>query len=289
MTLSGNKKEDCAILYSGGTDSTCAAALMAEVFSGIHLLTFYQKNKKYGCVINDNINSLRNKFTDNIFIHKVIPITRLVRFISYNKYLRYLFKHKWLVLSDCGFTALSWHINTIGYCFKNSINVVADGLTRELMHFPGHMDEVIGIFRDLYREFGIQYINPVREWEIPPDRQFIDRLIVDQHGYFFPDEKTRVITKRTTGQYLYRLGIMPNSYVKGSPLDHSMQYDCYPFVLYNIMVFWIYLNLRPYEYLCQKMKCLFEDKINDIRPLLKEYVMNGEKSKLSRLLDKVCK
>ena len=37
MPLSSEK---CAVLFSGGTDSTCAAALCAERFGEVHLLTF---------------------------------------------------------------------------------------------------------------------------------------------------------------------------------------------------------------------------------------------------------
>lgn len=286
MTSNG-KRNNCLILYSGGTDSTCVAALMAEKFSGIHLLTFYQGGNKVSCGINDNIRSLEKKFAGNRFIHKVISTTKLVKFISYNRYLRYFFKYKWLVLSTCGFTTLSWHINAIVYCLENGIEVAADGLTRELMHFPGHMDAVIEVFRKLYAGFGIQYINPVRDWEIPPDRQFIDRLIVDQHGYFFPGEEPHAAKERTTGRYLYDLGIMPNPDVKGSPADRRMQYECYPFILYNIMVFWIYLNFRPYEYLCGKIRDLFEEQSEDMRKLLKEYAANGKESRLYGLLDRV--
>ncbi len=282
--ISTRHKQSCVILYSGGTDSTCTAALMAKKFSNIHLLTFYEDKKPSTSAINDNIHSLEKKFVNTKFIHKIISTTKLVKFISFHHFFSYLWKHNWLVLSTPGFTTLSWHVNAIVYCLDNNIKVVADGLTRELMHFPGHMDGVIKIFKMLYEEFGIQYINPVRTWDIPPDQQFIDRLIIDQHGYFFPSEDSEASMKKTTGQYLFRLGIMPNPNIKGSLLDHQMQYDCYPFVLYNIMVFWLYLNFKPYEYLCKKMEYLFKDKIEDMQILITEYVNKREQSKLYGLL-----
>lgn len=285
MTISKNKKLSCAILYSGGTDSTCVAALMAKKFAAIHLLTFYQDRKQYSTKITDNIHSLENKFIKTKFIHKIISTMKLVKYLSYNSYFKYLSRHKLLILSTPGFTTLSWHINVIVYCLKNNIQFVADGLTRELMHFPGHMDGVIKLFKKLYDDFGIQYVNPVRDWRTPPDQQFIDRLIVDHHGYFHPSDNSKDIMKGTTGQYLYQNGIMPNPNVKGSPLDHKMQYGCYPFVLYNIMVFWIYLNFSSYGQLCRKMESLFKDKVNDARILLNEYLMNKEQSKLIKLLD----
>jgi len=35
-------REACAVLFSGGTDSTCVAGLCAEKFSTVHLLTFHE-------------------------------------------------------------------------------------------------------------------------------------------------------------------------------------------------------------------------------------------------------
>ncbi len=282
---SGSKKDSCVILYSGGTDSTCVAALMAKEFSCIHFLTFYQGCKKNVPGISGNINALKNKFAHNIFLHKTIQTTKLVKFISYDNYFRYLFRFKLLILSTCGFTTLSWHIRAIVYCLENNIATVADGLTRELMHFPGHMDEVIEVFKKFYGGFGIQYLNPVRDWTVPPDKQFIDRLIIDQHGYLFPGEESMSSKERTTGRYLYELGILPNPNVKGSLMDQKMQYDCYPFVLYNIMAFWIYLSFRPYENFCMKMTYLFQDKVADACILIEEYVANGQRSRLNKLLE----
>ncbi len=284
MTSTGPEGGDCVLLYSGGTDSTCAAALMAEKFTGVHLLSFYQGKKKEVTGVGDTIRALQGRFKGVRFLHQVLPTTDLVKFISYSDYLGCLGRHGWLVLSTPGFTTLSWHVTAIAYCMKNGVHSVADGLTRELMHFPGHIDEVISVFKKLYADFGITYTNPVRDWEVPSDQQFIDRLIVDPHGYFFPSEETREKKNTTTGRYLCELGIMPHPNVKGSPMDHKMQYDCYPFVLYNIMAFWIYLNFQPYEFFCWRMRELFEEKAGQMRALLREYTVKGGNSRLSKLL-----
>lgn len=285
MISTGKINKQCAILYSGGTDSTCAAAVMAEKFESVHLLTFYQDCKKQGSLIEENVNIIRKKFQHSRIIHKIISTEKLVRWISYDRYGHYFLKHKLLVLSTCGFTTLSWHVRAIIYCMENQIDVVADGLTKELMHFPGHMDSVIEVFRELYKHFHIEYINPVRDWPTPADQQFIDRLVVDQHGYFFPSESRQEVLQRTTGRYLYDLGIMPHPNVKGSPRDEKMQYDCYPFVLYNMMVFWIYLAFSPYELLCEKMKLLFTEKSADMSRLLDEYKIKKTTSRLANYIE----
>ncbi|MCL4363753.1 hypothetical protein M1328_00775 [Patescibacteria group bacterium] len=284
--MKSDKDNSCAVLYSGGTDSTCSAALMAEKFAVVHLLTFYQNKKPQTGQIEKTIAKLQKKFPKTRFVHRVIETTRLVEHLSYDRYLAYFFRHGWLVLSTPGFTTLSWHMSAIIYCRKNGVAVVADGLTRELMHFPGHMDAVIKIFKKMYEGFGISYINPVRSWKTPPDQQFIDRLIVDQHGFYLPGGPAKTGLAGTTGQYLYKLGVMPNPNVKGSSLDHRMQFDCYPFVLYNMVVFWLYLNFASYENLCLKMAELFLEKTRDAKILLEGYFQKGKTSRLASLLDK---
>ncbi|PIR18347.1 MAG: hypothetical protein COV48_07615, partial [Elusimicrobia bacterium CG11_big_fil_rev_8_21_14_0_20_64_6] len=168
----------------------------------------------------------------------------------------------------------------------NGIKHVYDGLTRELMHFPGHMGLVLTRFQSMYRRFGIVYENPVRDWEVPLDVQFLDRLVVDQHGYRLPEEDAEARKNRTTGRYLYEKGIFPHPDVKGSAFDREMQHDCYPFVLYNIMAFWVLLNWRDYDHLCSRMARLIGDKIEMISPLIEEHLSEGGGGALAPILER---
>src|SRR5581483_10607856 len=145
----------------------------------IHLLTFVETATRGSPLPRANVERLRKRFGADRFEHRVFPIDGLLRYWSYDGYLRSLLRHGFFMLATPGFSALSWHVRSILYCLEHGIKESADGLTRELMHFPGHMDAVIGRIRELYRHFGITYSNPVREWETPVDRQFLDHLIVD--------------------------------------------------------------------------------------------------------------
>jgi hypothetical protein len=278
------KQGAVAVLYSGGTDSTCTAALMAQKFSEVHLLTFYEHATRNSPAPRRNVQLLKNHFVDTVFITRVISVDRLVKHLWYENYLKRLLKHRFLILSTCGFSSLSWHVRTLIYCLENNISHVADGLTRELMHFPGHMDETVEQLRQFYKEFGITYENPVRDWEVPPDQQFIDKVIVNHHGgeFFLGDRDTS--RRKTTGQYLFQLGIFPSPNVKGSKLDFSMQHDCYPFTLYNIMAFWGHLSVEPYPLFCIKMSELMENKINYAKNLVREYQTSKETSRVSDLI-----
>ncbi|MGE3260715.1 MAG: hypothetical protein AB7K68_02940 [Bacteriovoracia bacterium] len=251
----------CAVLFSGGTDSTCVAALLAASHSEIHLLTFFEEGTKNSPIPKNNILLLEKKFPAVKFVHRVLSTDSLVKKISYEGYLKNLWRHGFFLLATPGFSTLSWHSTMIAYCRREGISAVADGLTRELMHFPGHMDAIIGLFRKFYAGFGIEYKNPVREWDIPPDQQFLDRLIVDHHAFFSDASLPEKKDAKTTGAYLFSLGLTPAPDVKGTDYDRRMQHDCYPFVLYNIFAFWMYLPFRPYAQFENRLASLFREKI----------------------------
>jgi hypothetical protein len=261
--------EKCVIVFSGGTDSTCVASLMAQKFKEIHLLTYFEEGTKDEPFPTENIKKLREKYPSVKFKHFVSSTDNLVKFISYHKYLYFLTKFGLLNMATPGFSSLSWHMRTIAYCLDNDIKYVVDGLTNELVQLPGHMSGVIEVFRKTYLKFDITYENPVREWEVPEDQQLMDRIIVDQHGFFFPSEEESQ-PLRTTGQHLFEEGIFPHPNVKGSKYDQQMQHDCYQFVLYNILTFWFFLNFISYEKYMQKISFLIESKVKCLIPSLED-------------------
>ncbi len=269
------KSESCALLFSGGTDSTCAAAVMAENFGVLHLLTFYDLSNPSPSPTG-NVEKLSNHFTDTKFVHEFICTDSLVKHLTFDKYLSYLTKFGFLALSNCLFSSMSWHIRTLVYCLENQIKTVADGLTREMLYLPGHMDLFISEIRDLYKSFGIQYENPVRDWDVPDEQSVYDRFIVDQHGFSFPSEEKEKIKKKSTGQYLFNLGIFPHPNIKGSIYDKKMQHDCYPFILYKIMIFWVYLQIFSMPRLEKNICDLTRKKIEDIKPILESFNLSRD-------------
>lgn len=285
---------EVAIAYSGGTDSTCVAALMAERFERVHLLTFWEAGTRDAPTPTRNVEALRAKFGKDRIVHVLLPTDALVRRFSYERYLSSVARHGFFMLSTCGFSSLSWHVRMAMYCLDHGIRAAADGVTRELTHFPGHMEPVLGELRRLYAHFGIEYSNPVRDWDVPPDQQFIDRLIVGRHldaaglvesllpgapAAAAPEERLG----RTTGRYLFERGLLPHPNVKGSAFDRSMQHDCYPFVLFNIFAFWYYLAVHDFHEYEVRMKRLFSEKIDGAISLLEQHRKLGKASELAAL------
>lgn len=277
--------QECAILYSGGTDSTCVAALLAQQYDHSHLLTYEELGTRGAPSPRRNVEALQEKFGRGKFSHHLMSIDALLRYISYDQYLRYLIRHGLFVLSTPGFSSLSWHVRTIVYCLDHGIDHVADGLTRELMHFPGHMDGVLKEIRQLYESFDIDYTNPIREWDVPPDQRFVERLVVNPHGFVPSADDSGAPPEKTSGRYLYDVGLMPHPNVKGSALDRLMQHACYPLVLFNIFAFWYYLSRHEYADYEQRMVNLFRQKIVDMKRLLDEYKRVGAQSTLASWIE----
>lgn len=265
--------DKCVLLFSGGTDSFCSAAILAERFREIHLITYFERATAGSPVPKENVAKLRLKFPAVTFRHFLISTDQLIRKISYERYFVKLVEFGFYNLCTPGISSLSWHVRTIRHCLKNKIEHVFDGMTQELVHLPGHNPEVRKLFSELYRGFNIQFSSPVIDWEVPPDQRYVDRLIIDRHGF---TESVELIKEKTTGWYLYEKGLLPHPNVKGSLFDHKMQHDCYPFVVFNMFVFWwaypLYGEIRHAQKLCAYMA----DRLKFARTMLQNSGMHFE-------------
>ena len=80
------KIKEIAVLYSGGTDSTCVAFLMAKEVDKVHLLVY----KRFGLFSIDNIatnvKKLTERFGEDKIVYKVIDLDKLFKEVSYAKY-----------------------------------------------------------------------------------------------------------------------------------------------------------------------------------------------------------
>ena len=267
---------ECVIVFSGGTDSMCVAALMAERYQKIHLLTYFDYGTKDEPIPLENAQKLKSKFPNVDWVFKSFPTDKLIRHFSYHNYLKSLLKYRLFNMITPAFSSLSWHVRTIAYCLENDIQHSYDGMTNEMLQLPGHMSSVLEVLRNLYHDFNINYENPVRDWEVPHNQDVLDRIIVDQHGFLFPSEETE--TKKTTGEYLFKLGIFHHPNIKGSVYDRQMQHDCYQFVLYNILTYWLYLNFMSYEKYSQKVSEFISTKVKSVLPQL-EFLKEKNKEK----------
>lgn len=252
----------CVLLFSGGTDSLCSAALLTEKYNEIHLLTFYEKSTENSPQPRSHLQKLREHFPQVRFYYSFYSTDQIVKKLSYQAYWRNLLRFGLYNLVSPGLSSLSWHIRTIAYARRQGINHVHDGMTKELVHLPGHDPKVRELFQKMYEKFGMSFSSPVIEWDVPEDQRFVEKLIVDRHGFTLQKrDKNEKSEKKTTGLWLYKHGLLPHPNIKGSSYDRLSQHDCYPFVLYNIIVFWIFEPLIGYEAFRQGLVRFMKEKI----------------------------
>ncbi|MCF7907352.1 MAG: hypothetical protein K9L86_00525 [Candidatus Omnitrophica bacterium] len=276
--------KELVILYSGGTDSTCAAALMAKEFDKIHLLSYtrfgvfsIENSKK-------NVERLVEKFGKDKFIHKIIDVDKIFRKVSYSNYMHNLRKHKFVMLTMCGLCKITLHIRSLMYCLDNDIKYVCDGVDKSMVLFPTHMREVVGLIKDMYFRYGIIYSLPVYECGTPRKIGYFDKykldLNISEPDNFAVDSESN---NPTTGEILHKMGIFPSDNIKGTKLDHQMQYRCFQFILTYILALWYYLPKDGYEKYKDVCIEFYKEKINYFYPLLDEYFNKKESSSLARL------
>ena len=154
-------KKELVLLFSGGTDSTCTAVLMQDKYEKIHLITY----DRFGLLNTKNSQNsalkLKKKFGQNKFIHTIINIDKMFKKISYVNYFRDILKYKFFLLLTCGLCKLAMHWQTIIYCLNNNVDEVCDGSNQEIERDPSQNELILKEMRLLYKEFKINYFNPV--------------------------------------------------------------------------------------------------------------------------------
>ncbi len=262
---------ECVVLFSGGTDSFCSAALAAEKHDRVHLLTFYERATQNSPWPVQNLEKLRNKYGQDKFTLSVFSTDKIVKHLGYKNFWGSLIKFHFYNLATPGLSSLSWHTRTILFCQENNIKIVYDGMTKELLHLPGHMPEIRELFKNLYTQYEITFSSMVIDWEVPEDQRFMDRLIVDRHGFTLgPKPKSR-----TTGEWLFENGLLPSKNVKGSEFDRLMQHDCYPFIVYNMLVFWLFEPTIGLEKFKINLSNFMSEKIQEANQLIINALKNN--------------
>lgn len=157
------RKEEVALLFSGGSDSTLAAYLLCNQFKRVHLVTYthsYQFGTEGSKV---NAKKLEERFGKDKITHKIIDIDKLWSKIYYSTYRLDLKKYGlYITACGCGACKLAMHTQTIVYNLENGIRFAADGANQESSSFfPAQMKEVIETMNMFFNEYGITYENPV--------------------------------------------------------------------------------------------------------------------------------
>ncbi len=158
-------KSHAAVLFSGGTDSTLAAAQMLEEFERVTLLTFDPGFLFFIGNTRVHAKKLQQVFGEDRVEHQIIDIRPFIKEILgrdvSGDLKEYGFNMTSLVCLGC---RLSMHAFAIYWCLKNEVPYIADGSIRAQSTIPEQMESVIRRNRRFYsQEYGIHHFSPIYE------------------------------------------------------------------------------------------------------------------------------
>lgn len=189
-------KKPALVHFSGGSDSTLCAALLAEEHAQVHLLTYdrvsFIGSRDY---TSQNYERLCRIYGKDKFVRRVVGIDALHSAICYRGYLGLVREFKFAV-NALAFSKLAMHWYSAAYALKNGIAVVADGAVPYMRLYPDQNEKIcLEPLRAMYAGFGIEYRNPV---------------------YGFPDG---------VEQALYDKGVTEHPSVRGTESDRQVFYS----------------------------------------------------------------
>jgi len=204
-------KEDASVLFSGGSDSTLAAAMCVGQFGKVHLLNFHHSGMQSVGKSSVNVERLQKKFGEDRFIFKLLDIEKPFRKIYYADYSRDLERYgTFLAAATCNICQLAMHAATIVYDVKHNIKYTCDGYKREKEHVYIIMaQEGVNLLKKSYSKYGIRYDNPVHDI-LRTDWELYDLGITPTRNVKFPYERLNYQSQHSCFH-----GILTNAYILG--------------------------------------------------------------------------
>jgi predicted subunit of tRNA(5-methylaminomethyl-2-thiouridylate) methyltransferase len=152
--------KEIALMFSGGVDSTIAAAMLAEKYDKVHLLTY---NNGYGHMFMEStkkrVDELNKRFPDK-FAFNLSSTKELFEKITVNNVVNEYKEHKsgfvW-----CMGCKLGMHTKSIIYCLENGIPNMADGSSKDTESMVEQKPFSIALIRSIYERFNINFYTPV--------------------------------------------------------------------------------------------------------------------------------
>lgn len=273
--------KQCTVMYSGGTDSVAATTLIAEQFDRIHLVTYKHSGISHVNNSRYHLNKLGELYGADKFKHMIINVDRLFKAVTYARYAHNVRHHGFFNLTTCGLCKLAMHLRTLIYCLDNGIDVVVDGANKHSSHFPAQMKEVIDELRALYAHFGIDYQNPVFDYEVPDNLDWFHKMglaaLTAKHKPAKRKQKNN-----SAGQLLYEQGILDRENVKGTATDRCMQPRCLQLTLLNLFAFSYFIPKFGMEAYREKAAVYYREKIGHFRTMIEKYVADRNGSEIEK-------
>ena len=205
------ESNEIALLFSGGIDSSVAAAMLAEQYDRVHLLTFRNGFGHWGFRrVRKRVEELKAQHPGRIVFHEG-STKALFREVTVDTVLqdRKEFGGNFIWCMGC---KLSMHTTAIKYCKEHGIPAVADGSSGDTQEMVEQSLVSISMTTHLYEDHGIRFETPVYDMT--------------------RDEKRAWLTARG-----YRLGLqIGDRHLGVQPTCHAGELAYLSYVLFNKQV-----------------------------------------------------
>ncbi len=166
--------------FSGGSDSTLCAALLAESCDHVHLLS-YDRLSFIGArnYTEANYRRLCAVYGRKKFTRHVIRVDGLHKRICFHAYPKLLWRYR-LAVTALSFNKLYMHWLSAAYALRHGAGVVADGAVPYMHLYPDQNEHIcLTPLRRFYQEIGIDYRNPVYHLADSVEQKLYDRGITE--------------------------------------------------------------------------------------------------------------
>ncbi len=154
-------KDRVSLLFSGGADSTLAAARLAADYREVDLVTFKHYATWHIGASRKSEDRLRAKYPASVFRHAWANSSGLFLKLQ-RRLLRDAGDEPFLNLYFCGACKLAMHAALVRYNLRNGIKASATGASRLMPMFPDQTPGGIeALQRDLYAPYGMTLESPV--------------------------------------------------------------------------------------------------------------------------------
>lgn len=244
-------RNEASVEFSGGSDSTLAAAIAAERLDRVHLLTFNHDGMKKAAKTSVQTDNLRRVYGEEKIVEYRGDVNRLLRAIYFDGYLKDIL-HFGVHVSvfSCVACKLAMDVETMIYNINNGVRYIFDGQQREKEMWPMQMEKVIAIMQDFFAEYGLIYECPVYDVE-RTDFELHKRGVSDTL-----DVKYRALLKDDPEA----------AFEAASALSH--QVSCYGATIPNIFLTGYFIPLWGQERHSAKSVAYYENKLDVLRKLI---------------------
>ena len=158
-----NQPREIALMFSGGIDSTVAAAKLAETHERVHLLTWRNGHGHWGFSrVRRRAEEVASRYPPGRVVHQLADIRDLFRELAIATMVadarEYGGHFVW-----CLGCKLAMHAASLRYCLQNGLSTMADGSAADTDEMVEQSLIALSLTYQMYADHGVEFTAPVYE------------------------------------------------------------------------------------------------------------------------------